>query len=217
MVTACCAAVVTWGQVSLGDTGSTQLPAPHPVSHCCSLVQGAQTCLLTPAPAAGTAGLLLVPVPVPVPSPSPCSPAAAPAPRRSGRCRCKRWPGCGGSGGRRARRCHCNMLQRSRGSHCCGRTRVSGSLYPSWAQLPPPTAQHPPSHRAGASLQLGLAPTQGQGHPPRGRGIPHRSSGIHPSPGHPGGARLTRSCSSCSQHRSRMSHLCGSSRLGRES
>lgn len=80
-----------------------------------------------------------------------------------------------------------------------------GPCAPRVPSCPPPTAQHPPSHRAGASLQWGLAPTQG--HP----GVPT------PIQGHAGGARLTRSCSSCSQHRSRMSHLCGSSRLGRES
>lgn len=116
-----------------------------------------------PSPAAGSEQ---GPSPGPMPAPSPCSPAAAPAPRRSGRCRCRQWPGCGGIGGRRARRHCCNMLRRFHGSRCCGRMGVSRSWHPSCARLSPRAAQHPPSSRAGASLQPGQAPTLGQRHPP---------------------------------------------------
>lgn len=129
------------------DCGYQQHTAPSspPCVPLLLLCTGSPDLPAAPAPAAGTAGLLLVPVPIPVPSPSPCSPAAAPALRRSGHCHCKLWPGCGGNGGRRARRCHCNTLQKSRGSHCCGRTQASGSLYPSCAHLSPTHCTAPTS------------------------------------------------------------------------
>lgn len=117
----------------------------------------------------------------PQPSPSPCSPAAAPAPRCSGRCRCRRWPGCGGTGGRRARMSRYNRPQMSRGNHCCWRTGQEGV--------------------SGCWHCSCTAPVR-QG-----------SEDVHL----PQSWELTRSCSSCSQHHSHTSHLCGSSHLGRES
>lgn len=151
VVTACCAAAVTQGQVSDGGTSSTE-----PLLPVGCWAQG-----LRPA------GTEQGPSPVPVPSPSPCSPAAAPAPRRSGRCHCRQWPGCGGTGGRRARMHRCNTPRRSRGSCCCGRMGVSGSQHLSSACLIP---SHCTAPTIGASLQT-LTPVQGThpsaGHPPR--------------------------------------------------
>lgn len=75
----------------------------------------------------------------PLPSPSPCSPVAAPAPRCSGHCRCRRWPGCGGTDGRRARMSCCNTPRMSHGNRCCWRIgRGWGSVGAGTAH-----AQHP--------------------------------------------------------------------------
>lgn len=189
MVTTCCAAVVTQGRVGIVDTSSTQPPAPHPVSHCCSCAQGAQTCLLPPPQLLALLACCLSPCPSLCPHRhhvvlqllQPCA-ALVTATASCGQAVVGTVEG--GRGGATVIR-----FKGLVGAIAVGRHRPVGPCTPPVPICPPLTAQHPPAGRAGASLQWGLAPTQGQGHPPRVRGIPHRFSGTHPSPRAPWGTQ----------------------------
>lgn len=109
------------------------------------------------------------------------------------------------------------------GAVATGRQESVGPTAPRLPTCPPPPL-HGTHHRAGLGCLC-----SGDRHPSRcrdthpGAGTPtpvqghsSRCRDTHPGQGHPGGGRLTRSCSSCSRRRSRTSHPCGSSRLGRE-